>query len=150
MIVEVSTSKWKFSISKSSVRKTVQTILSKEKVFCKWIAIHFVDEKRISSLHGQFFSDPTVTDCITFPMDPIDSDCHHLGEIFICPQVAEEYAKTHKISLQEELTLYLVHGLLHLLQYDDIDPKDREVMRKKEKSCMELLTREDALLRIYS
>lgn len=150
MIIEVSTSKWKYSISQSSVKKAVQKLLLHEGVRCDWIAIHFVDEKKIKKLHQQFFSDPTITDCITFPIDPMGPNCHYLGEIFICPEVAEEYASSHEIPLQEELTLYLIHGILHLLEYDDIDPKDREIMRKKEKSCMELLKKDNALLRIYS
>jgi probable rRNA maturation factor len=149
MDVEVYTSRWTQDIDKFSVKKALQSLVDQEKISCKLIIVHFVSKKKISLLHDEFFQDPTPTDCITFPIDPIGPHCEILGELFICPQVALEYSKKHDILLEEELTLYLVHGFLHLLGYDDIDETQRESMRKKEKSCMDKLKRQNALLRIH-
>ena len=62
-----------------------------------------------------------------------------LGEVFICPAIAVEYAEKHQKNPLEETTLYLVHELLHLIGYDDLNPEDRKEMRKAEARHMRKL-----------
>lgn len=105
------------------------------------LIIHLVDKAIISKLHADFFDDPTPTDCISFPLDdPNEEDSggyQLLGEIFVCPEVALEYSLEHKTNPLEETALYIVHGILHLLGFDDIEEQDRKKMRTLEKRCME-------------
>lgn len=119
------------NLDKSSVRALVKGTLDYLKIPCDEVAIYFVSRKKISEIHSQFFNDPTPTDCISFPLDS-----NHLGEIFVCPAVALEYAKKRKLDPLNEISLYVIHGLLHLVGYDDLEEKARRTMRKKEKSCM--------------
>lgn len=121
-------------IDKSSVRTLVLAILKYLKVSFEEISIYLVSEKQISQLHDQFFQDPSSTDCISFPIDK-----SHLGEVFVCPKVALEYAQKKGLDPKGEVALYIIHGILHLLGYDDLEPKERKTMRKKEKSCMRQL-----------
>lgn len=104
------------------------------------LILHLVDKKVIAQLHADFFNDPTPTDCISFPMDEDRSSGYQLlGEIFVCPEVAIEYAQENQKNPYEELALYIVHGILHLLGYDDIEEADRLVMREKEAICMKFI-----------
>ncbi len=117
-----------------SIRRTktlIKAILQAEKVDCSEISVYFVSEKRITNLHAEFFDDPTPTDCVTFPLDN-----EILGEIFVCPKAAIDYCKKKGGDPLVETALYIVHGILHLLGYDDLDTKNRRAMRKKEKKCM--------------
>ncbi len=119
---------------KLSIRRAkslVKTILQAENIEYNEIFIHFVTKKRISELHAEFFDDPSPTDCITFPIDK-----ETLGEIFVCPQAAIDYCLKRGGDPLTETALYIVHGILHLLGYDDLDPIKRRAMRKKEKTCM--------------
>lgn len=135
------------AISASSLRLLIAKVLEKNRIECDEISIHFVTSRKISKLHADFFDDPTTTDCITFPIGSEDGTRYKvLGEVFICPKTAIEYGKKNKKDPYEETSLYVVHGILHLLGYDDIDPKDRKQMRKKEKECMTYLKNEGALL----
>ena len=96
-------------------------------------SIHFVDTPTICKLHQDFFDDPSTTDCISFPMDDSDEDGYRvLGDVFVCPETALDYVKTHSGDVYHEVTLYTVHGLLHLLGFDDIDDEDRQEMRNEE------------------
>jgi probable rRNA maturation factor len=70
----------------------------------------------------------------------------YLGDVFVCPKQALVYAEEHELDAYREVTLYTVHGLLHLLGYDDIDPKDRTVMRAKEQKYMKLLEKTGNIL----
>jgi probable rRNA maturation factor len=97
------------------------------------VSIHFVDTQTISELHQHYFNDPAPTDCISFPIDdPSTVGYKVLGDIFVCPEVAVEYSQAHGYNPYEEMTLYIVHGLLHLLGYDDIEDPDRALMRSAE------------------
>jgi probable rRNA maturation factor len=123
------------SLSPSLVRRAVVALFDFLDVSCDEISFYFVTEKKISDLHNEHFNDPTPTDCITFPLDN-----SYLGDIFVCPSVAIQYAKKKNLDPFEETLLYVIHGILHLLDFDDIDPKERSCMRKKEKSCMRHLS----------
>lgn len=108
----------------ASVKRLVSFVLEKKKVSPQELAIYFVTKKRITALHDQFFQDPTPTDCITFPHDE-----NFLGEIFVCPKVAQEYDPKRP---HHETTLYIIHGILHLLGYDDVAPKARARMHQEQ------------------
>jgi len=82
------------------------------------IALVVVDDAEIARLHDAFLNDPTPTDVITF---------HH-GEIVISQETAAREALARGISLEEELTRYAVHGVLHLIGYDDHEPEGHAAM----------------------
>lgn len=97
------------------------------------VAIYFISNERMCELHQDFFDDPSPTDCISLPMDEEENgEYRHLGEIFVCPFIAKEYVSLHGGSCAEEVTLYIVHGLLHLMGYDDIAEPDEAEMRTAE------------------
>lgn len=122
-------------------------VLAAEKQQCDEVAFHFVTGPVICKLHKKFFNDATITDCITFPMDSdATAGFCYLGDVFICPKQALIYANENKVDPYREITLYVVHGLLHLLGYDDITPEDRKIMRLKEKKYMKMLEKTGNIL----
>lgn len=131
----VSNSQRTIAISLPSARKVTQFLLQRSGE--KGMALHFVGKKKISSLHEQFFNDPSPTDCITFPIHEPD----FLGEVFVCPQVALEYVTAHGGDLYQEITLYVVHGFSHLLGLDDLTPEDRKQMRAEERKWLTALAK---------
>lgn len=133
MKVYVKNSQKDLLIKTKQVKLLVHSFLVHHKIDYSEIAIHLVEDKKMRLIHQQFFNDPSPTDCMTFPVDPFDAEEAILGDIFVCPQVAVIYAKDKQIDPYKELSLYIVHGLLHLLGYDDIESKDRKVMRSLEK-----------------
>lgn len=128
-------------ISTPAIKKIVREFLAFEGQRCHEVSIHFITNGAICRLHQQYFNDPTPTDTISFPMDQDDDDLsyHILGDVFVCPRTAIEYAKKHNKDPYEETILYMIHGLLHLMGYDDLTPKDRRVMRQAERRAMERL-----------
>lgn len=136
------------SIEESSVFHIVQAVLSLEQASCDELNIYFVQEAEICEVHAEFFNDPSPTDCISIQIDdPKDSPCF-LGEIFISPKAAQDYIKESQGDLYEEITLYLVHGLLHLLGYDDVEEEERQKMRLAEKRHINYLKEHHLLLKM--
>lgn len=109
------------------------------------IIFNFVSKNEISQIHEEFFNDPSPTDCITFPIDTeYTSDSYSvIGEAFICPAVGIEYAPNNPY---EEVSLYIVHCILHLLGYEDIEEEDQCEMRKEEKRLLSYLSENRLIL----
>ena len=83
------------------------------------IEASIVTDKVIGQIHAEFLGDPAPTDVITF---------HH-GEILVSADTAAQAGPAHGLSLDEELLLYLIHGLLHLAGWDDHDPEEAAQMK---------------------
>lgn len=89
----------------------------------------------------EFLGHQSTTDVITFDYlddEPtgLDGDSRLVGEIFVCPDVAAEAASRHGNRIGKELTLYLVHAILHLAGHEDSSPAGRRAMRRAEAQVM--------------
>jgi len=125
-------------IDHDRIKPLVQNVLSDLEYECDEVIIQFVSREKICELHEQFFDDPSLTDCITFPYDPVDDESGYsvLGEVFVCPYTALTYSKENQLDPRNELNLYIIHGLLHLMGYNDIQEEEKFVMRSEEKRLM--------------
>jgi probable rRNA maturation factor len=99
------------------------------------LAIVLVDEAAMEQLHVQWMDEPGPTDVLSFPMDELRPGTEDsptpaglLGDVVLCPQVAEAQAQTAGHSTQEELLLLTTHGILHLLGFDHADAEEEREM----------------------
>jgi probable rRNA maturation factor len=99
------------------------------------VAILLVDEGAMEALHVQWMDEPGPTDVLSFPMDELRPGTEDaptpaglLGDIVLCPQVAETQAAAAKHSTMDELILLTTHGLLHLLGFDHAEPEEKREM----------------------
>ncbi|WP_111718904.1 rRNA maturation RNase YbeY [Homoserinimonas sp. OAct 916] len=99
------------------------------------LAILMVDEAAMEQLHVQWMDEPGPTDVLSFPMDELRPGTEDsptaaglLGDIVLCPQVAEGQAETAGHPLIDELLMLTTHGLLHLLGFDHANSADEREM----------------------
>ncbi|MFB2555130.1 rRNA maturation RNase YbeY [Herbiconiux liangxiaofengii] len=99
------------------------------------LAIVLVDEAAMEQLHVQWMDEPGPTDVLSFPMDELRPGTEDaptpaglLGDVVLCPQVAESQAQTAGHSTLEELLLLTAHGILHLLGFDHADAEEEREM----------------------
>lgn len=104
------------------------------------LSIALFDDANLAALHQQFLDDPTPTDVITFPGDPL---LDFAGEICISAERALIEATQRSIPLQQELTLYLVHGWLHLAGLNDLSCAQQQEMRAAEKVLLDSICQAD-------
>ena len=97
--------------------------------------IIFIDPEPMAELHQRWLDLEGPTDVMSFPMDELRPGTEEhptaegvLGDVCICPQVAEEQARKARHSTAEEMLLLATHGMLHLLGYDHMEPDERRVM----------------------
>lgn len=90
------------------------------------VEITLLGEATITRVHGEFLDDPTPTDVITF----------EYGEILIGVPIAAANARKFRHSADHEVALCAIHGLLHLLGYDDLTEKERAVMHARQEEIL--------------
>lgn len=90
------------------------------------IEVSIVSDSKISKVHADFLGDDSPTDVITF---------HH-GEILISADTALRQGLDHQQSMDQELALYLVHGLLHLAGWEDEDPEEQAAMHRLQEKIL--------------
>ncbi len=99
------------------------------------LCIKAVDEETIASLNAQWMDKEGPTDVLAFPMDELrpglvneEPEEGVLGDLVLCPAVAETQAATAGHPTGAEIELLTVHGILHLLGYDHAEPDEHREM----------------------
>ena len=97
------------------------------------LSISLVDEVEMSALHVRWMDEPGATDVLSFPMDELRPESAAsgpgmLGDIILCPEFAARQATQVGHSLQEELELLTVHGVLHLVGFDHREEVEKKLM----------------------
>jgi probable rRNA maturation factor len=110
------------------------------------LSIAFVSLQKLRSLHRQYLGDASFTDVMTFLGD---AKMSFAGEIVIAPAFALRQLALRCTTFSEEVTLYLVHGYLHLCGFDDVQPYDRIKMKRAERTYMQLLQKHAAVPQFF-
>ena len=99
------------------------------------LCVKAVDEDTISELNEKWMEKEGPTDVLAFPMDELrpglvneELEEGMLGDLVLCPEVAERQAVTAGHSTEAEIELLTVHGILHLLGYDHAEPEEHKEM----------------------
>ena len=99
------------------------------------LSVVLVGEDAMTDLHVRWMGEPGPTDVLSFPMDELRSPRDDeepepgvLGDVVLCPQVAQRQAQAAGHPRDEELALLLTHGILHLIGYDHAEPEEHAEM----------------------
>ena len=123
--------------------KQIANVLLSELIQVKafQVGVVLVAETKMAFLNETYLNHSGSTDVITFDYGEHGDEETLRGEIFICIPDAIAQAENYKTSWQSEVVRYLIHGLLHLNGYDDIEPKCRRVMKREEQRLLNQITR---------
>jgi probable rRNA maturation factor len=129
----------KIPINSKKIKEVVIGVLALERIRKKGeITLCFVDDKRIRRLNLKYLDKNSPTDVLAFDIaSPKDSNI--FADIVISTDRAIANAKSFRTAAMYELYLYVIHGLLHLLGYDDKNKKDILIMQKREESLLRSL-----------
>nr|MBO2503729.1 rRNA maturation RNase YbeY [Thermoanaerobacterales bacterium] len=122
------------------------------------LSLLFVEEEAIAELNRRFMGADGPTDVLAFPIDdpavagrwpdagttgpdrddPDPGDLPLLlGDVIVCPAVAARQAPDHAGTLEDELALLVVHGVLHVLGHDHAEPEEAAVMQARERALLQ-------------
>jgi probable rRNA maturation factor len=112
------------------------------------LCLHLVSAAEITRLNEHYLHHAGPTDVIAFDWSADYPNPVLAGEIFVCLDEAVRQARRYQCSWPAELARYAIHGLLHLLGFDDQQPRSRRVMKRVEQRTLRLLQRRFALSRL--
>ncbi len=123
------------------------------------LSVLFVDEATMADLNLRFHGTEGPTDVLAFPIDdePLEGGRSPdsggtgpgspsdepddlpimLGDVVVCPVVADRNAPEHAGTYEDELALLVVHGILHLLGMDHLDDEEAEAMERREQQLLD-------------
>ena len=137
-------------IDRRRLIRLARSVLLLEQVAAAEISVAIIDDPQIHAINRQFLNHDYPTDVISFLLDCSLVDWPGElpnsvrrgaakvieGEIVISAETAVRNAAKYGVTPQNELSLYLVHGLLHLCGYDDQTPKEKRLMRRREAEAL--------------
>lgn len=102
---------------------------------CAEVTLRIVDRDEITHLNSTYRKQDKATNVLAFPADlpsHIQLDCHFLGDVILCADVIKQESIDLKKSLESHWALMVIHGILHLLNYDHIQEDDAAIMQALE------------------
>ena len=107
------------------------------------LQVILLPSQKMAEMNWEHLKHEGATDVLTFDLRdealPVCNPQDVVAEIYVCPEVAVEYASAHGLDASRELSLYAIHGMIHLTGQDDIADDDRAEMRRKEAAAFEKL-----------
>jgi probable rRNA maturation factor len=107
------------------------------------LTLTFVDRAEIAALNAEHLGKDGPTDVLSFPLDADDETPQPgvpvlLGDVVVCPAVAADQASAHAGTVDDEVALLVVHGVLHVLGHDHADPAEGSRMRERELTLLQM------------
>jgi len=121
-------------LKKSKIHVLIKSLSIELGFLVSNLEINFISSKAILEINKKYLNHDYTTDIITFNysniLDQID------GEIFISIEDALKNSKKYKVSLSDELVRLVIHGILHLLGYDDLITSEKKIMKRLENKLL--------------
>ncbi|MGL4551815.1 MAG: rRNA maturation RNase YbeY [Gemmataceae bacterium] len=136
--ISIASPQEKVEADRGRLREAARAVMEGEGVREYEISLALVDDPTIHRLNKQFLDHDEPTDVLSFPMSGPKAKKLE-GELVIGVEVALRQSQERGHDVHAELTLYVIHGLLHLCGYDDLDDKSAAAMRERERHYLEAL-----------
>lgn len=121
----------KYELDFAQIELAVQQVLEEAGIVSGEISVAVVDDPTIHQLNIQYLNHDYPTDVISFVLER--EQTHLEGEIIVSVDTAVEVARDYQWDWRQEFLLYVIHGCLHLVGYDDKDPEAKVVMQQAER-----------------
>lgn len=135
--VDISDTQAHLRVDPRRLEAQARAVLEAQGVSSGSISLAIVDDATIHLVNRDHLDHDCPTDVISFDLGGGDDEIH--GELVISAETARREAASAGLDPGDELTLYLVHGLLHLCGFDDLDPESRAAMRAREAEVLRLI-----------
>lgn len=136
----------------TAIRNAVSFAVQNEGIEDAELSVAIADDAIIRELNKEFREKDSATDVLSFPANDVvkplkemldegfepelgEGGAPFLGDIVISTETAKRQAEEYGNTLEEEMCFLAVHGTLHLLGYDHIDPEDEVIMREKQREA---------------
>lgn len=153
--IEIANEQDSLDVELDYIEEVVNYVLSVEKVTSAEISVALISDSHIHELNRTYLNHDYETDVLSFLLEESGGDAiddtsaesltadkrrgegkRIVGEVIVSTETAIRSAESYNWRSIDELTLYLVHGVLHLLGYDDLSENELEIMRFRENELL--------------
>lgn len=113
----------------------IHGILREKKIDQGHFEFSFVTPETLLTLNKKFFNKTTQTDIISFNLGQPEAI---IGDVYICPETARDQAQTYRHTFDDEIKTLLIHGILHLLNYQDTTPETQRHMFAEQNRLLDI------------
>ena len=118
-------------LDEAALRRLVDCVLTTEARPLQYLGIILADHDAVLTLNRTYLDHDYLTDVLSFPLGDANEEAVD-GEVYVDLDTAAERHETYGTSFEDEARRYIVHGLLHLIGYDDATDAGRQAMRRLE------------------
>jgi probable rRNA maturation factor len=126
----------RFNLDKRRLKSLARAVMKNESASGKDLNVIYCTDNLIKDLNSRYLNKNHTTDVLAFELEDRNDDGHLLGEIYVNLQQARRQALENKINYNEEVRRLTVHGILHLLGYDDRGAASRKKMWNRQESYL--------------
>ncbi len=130
----------KVKLDRLKIIRCARSVLENMQETDSELSLVFVTDSYIRKLNRRYRNIDSKTDVLAFSMREgvgLSKKSPILGDVIVSTETAKKEAKKRHIPIHKEVNLYIVHGILHLLGYNDEKPIDRKKMKRKEAELLE-------------
>ncbi len=129
--VQIETDQKLVKLKEKSILKLVSMVMKSEDIKTAEILLIFTTDNVLMELKKKYFNQEHYTDVIAFRLNDYNEDKVE-GEIYISVPQVRKNEKQYNQEFNNELSIIIIHGILHLLNYKDKTPQEKIMMTKKE------------------
>ena len=123
-------------LDEATLRRLILCVVAAEDRTMHYLGIILADHETVLDLNRTYLAHDYLTDVLSFPLGETDDDAID-GEVYVDLDTAAERHETFAGSFEDEARRYVVHGLLHLMGYNDATPAEQQAMRRLEDRYLE-------------
>lgn len=141
MVIDVRNLQDKIKVDEKEIKKCAEAVLKVMGENNAELSLLLVRDSRMKALNRKYRDTNSSTDVLAFPArsgEGASKQSPILGDVVVSVETANREAVERKIPLRQEICLYVTHGILHLLGYDDQYPAERKKMKAKERMLLKV------------
>jgi probable rRNA maturation factor len=141
-LIDIDTDGVRLPLSRQRVIDLACGVLKSERVRDARLSIAFVSTRRIAALNKEQLGHQGPTDVISFALTSGSGSAPLVGDIYIAPDVARRNATDNGVSVREELSRLVIHGVLHVIGFDhpEDESRDQSPMWRRQEELLRRLT----------
>ncbi len=132
--IEIANQQDVLPVDEERLKSAVGAVLAEESLDDAVISLAIVDDPTIADLNRRYLQHDYATDVLSFVLERSAGRLE--GEVIVSGETAVSQSRRWGWAAEDELLLYVIHGMLHLLGVGDTTPREREQMRRREGACL--------------
>ncbi len=121
-----------YRVDKRKLNRVIKQVFSDQQLKKVRVNVVLTDDVEIIRLNKQYLNNNSTTDVLSFLLELDNTEKFLEGEVYANLQQIERQAAEYKVNFETELFRIVIHGILHLVGYDDQSPQERKKMHEQE------------------